>query len=59
MIYEVEFPDGQLKEYAANVIAENMLSTQMVHRLNRHEVFLSNIDICVEVLSHEFHVDCV
>ena len=26
MIYEVEFPDGQLKEYAANVIAENMLS---------------------------------
>ena len=29
MIYEVEFPDGQLKEYAANVIAENML-TQVV-----------------------------
>jgi hypothetical protein len=26
MIYEVEFNDGQLKEYAANVIAENMLS---------------------------------
>jgi hypothetical protein len=26
MIYEVEFPDGQLKDYAANVIAENMLS---------------------------------
>ena len=26
MIYEVEFPDGQLKEYAANVIAENMLT---------------------------------
>ncbi len=25
MIYEVEFPDGTLKEYAANVIAENML----------------------------------
>lgn len=26
MIYGAEFPDGQLKEYAANVIAENMLS---------------------------------
>ena len=26
VIYEVEFPDGQLKEYAANVIAENMLA---------------------------------
>jgi hypothetical protein len=26
MIYEVEFPDGQLKEYAANVIVENVLT---------------------------------
>ena len=26
MIYEVEFPDGQMKEYSANIIAENMLS---------------------------------
>ena len=26
LIYELEFPDGQVKEYAANVIAENMLS---------------------------------
>ena len=26
MIYEIEFPDGQVKEYAANVIAENMLT---------------------------------
>ena len=26
IIYEVKFPDGQVKEYAANVIAENMLS---------------------------------
>ena len=25
LIYEVEFPDGQVKEYSANVIAENML----------------------------------
>jgi hypothetical protein len=26
MIYEVEFPDGQIKEYAANMIAENILT---------------------------------
>jgi hypothetical protein len=26
MIYEVAFPDGQLKELAANVVAENMLT---------------------------------
>ena len=26
MIYEVEFPDGQVKEYAANLIAESMLT---------------------------------
>jgi hypothetical protein len=26
IVYEVEFPDGQVKEYAANMIAENMLS---------------------------------
>jgi hypothetical protein len=26
IVYEVEFPDGQVKEYAANVIAANMLS---------------------------------
>jgi hypothetical protein len=26
VIYDVEFPDGQVKEYAANIIAENMLS---------------------------------
>ena len=25
VVYDVEFPDGQLKEYAANTIAENML----------------------------------
>ena len=24
MVYDVEFPDGAVKEYAANVIAENM-----------------------------------
>ena len=26
IIYEVEFPDGKVKDYAANVIAENMLT---------------------------------
>ena len=26
IIYEVEFPDGQVREYAANVIAENILT---------------------------------
>ena len=26
MIYEVEFPNGDIKEYAANIIAENMLT---------------------------------
>ena len=26
MVYDVEFPDGVVKEYAANIIAENMYS---------------------------------
>ena len=26
VVYEVEFPDGQVKEYSANTIAENMLT---------------------------------
>jgi hypothetical protein len=26
IVYDVDFPDGQVKEYAANIIAENMLS---------------------------------
>ena len=26
MVYEVEFPDREVREYTANVIAENMLS---------------------------------
>ena len=26
IVYEVEFPDGQVREYGANVIAENMLT---------------------------------
>ena len=26
MIYDVDFPDGQIKEYSANMIAKNMLT---------------------------------
>ena len=26
IIYDVEFPDGQVKEYSTNIIAENMLT---------------------------------
>ena len=26
IVYDVEFPDGQVKEYAANILAENMLA---------------------------------
>ena len=25
-LYDVEFPDGQVKEYSANMLAENMLT---------------------------------
>ena len=30
ILYEVEFPDNQVKEYSANIIAQNML-TQVDH----------------------------
>ena len=26
LVYDVEFPDGEVKEYSANVIAENLFS---------------------------------
>ena len=26
LVYDVEFPDGEVKEYSVNVIAENLLS---------------------------------
>ena len=26
MVYDLEFPDGTIKEYSANIIAENMLT---------------------------------
>ena len=26
IIYDVEFPDAEVKEYAANILAENLLS---------------------------------
>jgi hypothetical protein len=35
MIYDVAFPDGSIKEYAANILAENMLSQVDSHGYNR------------------------
>jgi hypothetical protein len=35
IVYEIEFPDGELKEYAANILAENMFS-QVDHADERH-----------------------
>ena len=45
LVYDVEFPDGLVKQYAANVIAENVLSqvdssgfhTQALDRISLHE----------------------
>jgi hypothetical protein len=31
IVYEVEFPDGALKEYAANILSDNLLS-QVAHK---------------------------
>ena len=31
IIYEVEFPDGQVKDYAANVVAENKSTPTVSH----------------------------
>ena len=35
ILYDVEFPDGQVKEYSANVIAENMYATIDVDGLSK------------------------
>jgi hypothetical protein len=32
-IYEVEFPDGEVLEYAANVIAENLYSSRWTRKV--------------------------
>ena len=40
-VYEVEFPDGQVMEYAANVIAENLYA--QVDQEGRHQVILDGI----------------
>jgi hypothetical protein len=59
MIYEVGFPNGQLKEHAANVIADNMLTqvdfdghslTMMEAMINHREdddVAVSKADMCL------------
>jgi hypothetical protein len=41
IVYEVEFPDGTVREYAANVIAENIL--QQVDPNGRHSHVLDGI----------------
>ena len=41
LMYEVEFPDGVVKEYAANVIAENIL--KQVDPNGRHSLVLDGI----------------
>jgi hypothetical protein len=40
-IYEVEFPDGEVLEYAANVIAENLYS--QVDEKGHHQVVFDDI----------------
>ena len=45
LVYDVEFPDGAVKQYAANVIAENLLSqvdesgfhSQSLDSISQHE----------------------
>jgi hypothetical protein len=59
MIYEVEFPDGQLREYAVNIIAENML-TQVDSDGNSITIMEGIIDYkkddAVAVRKNEVHV---
>ncbi len=43
MVYNVEFPDGVVKEYAANVIAENMYA-QVDPDGHTHSILDSIID---------------
>jgi len=42
LVYDVEFPDGAVKQYAANVIAENVLS--QVDSAGHHYQLLDGID---------------
>ena len=42
LVYDVEFPDGAIKQYAANVIAENVLS--QVDTSGFHTQHLSSIE---------------
>ena len=51
IIYDVEFPNGQVKEYAANMIAENMLT----HILLFSHLFNETIKYMLEyIFLHEF-----
>ena len=59
-MYEVEFPDGTVKEYAANIIAENILRqvdpfgryTHVMdgiigHKKNDHALEFQTLDLCL------------
>ena len=41
MVYDVQFPDGQIKEYAANIIAQNMYA--QVDAYGHHHTLLDSI----------------
>lgn len=43
MVYEVEFPDGVVKNYSANMIAENILS-QVDSNGTQHHLLDSIVD---------------
>ena len=38
LVYDVEFPDGAVKQYAANVIAENLLTQVDSNGYHSHEM---------------------
>ena len=41
LVFDIEFPDGAVKQYSANVIAENVLS--QVNSSGHHSQFLNRI----------------
>ena len=51
IIYDVEFPDGEVKEYAANVIVENMLA-----QVDNEGFTLSLLDAIVDYKKDEHAV---
>ena len=43
MVYDVEFPDGEIKEYSANIIAQNMYA-QVDDNGHHHSLHKSTVD---------------